>query len=222
VRHSVNIFAGREIGVASTKSFTSQIITLNLLAHFFSNLKTKKNNIETYSKKIKNTSLKINTLLDNSKINNTLLNYSKKIKNESSMFVLGKKQYYTIAREGALKLKEISYIHSEGFSASALKHGPFSLLKHNTPVVMLINNDANYSKMLSIYEEIKSRNANILVMTNVFDFPYLTKNIIYLDTVTTIDEILYTIPLQLLSYYLAIEKGLDPDYPRNLAKVVSV
>jgi glucosamine--fructose-6-phosphate aminotransferase (isomerizing) len=146
-------------------------------------------------------------------------------KHSKSTFILGKGTGEAIAREGALKLKEIGYIHAEGYSASALKHGPFALLEKDFPVIIIAYDDEYFEKCMNAYEEIKARGAKVVVITNsrekihTFEGDFLIR--IPSSTQTTID-ILATIPLQLLAYHLSISKGINPDFPRNLAKVVTV
>ena len=147
-------------------------------------------------------------------------NFSFKISKCSSLFILGKGKLFNIAEEGALKIKELSYCHAEAYSGSALKHGPFSLLEKNFPVILLIKKDKYYDKMCSVYEEIKSREADILVITDDINFRHDQK--IVIETTNSIFEILFMIPLQLISYNVALYKKNNPDYPRNLAKVVTV
>jgi len=127
-----------------------------------------------------------------------------------------------VAKEGALKIKEITYIHSEGYSTSALKHGPFALLNENFPVIILAPNDLNYIKAENAYEEIKSRNAPILFITDNKEHDKEKDNILYVPENKTFRDLLCVIPLQLLAYKLAILKGINPDVPKNLAKVVTV
>ena len=119
-----------------------------------------------------------------------------------------------------MKIKEISYIHAEGYSTSSLKHGPFALLKENFPVILIANDDIFYAKNENAYEEIKSRHANIIVISDKADIdkPYMI-NIPYNKTFR---HLLSVIPLQILSYKLSLQRGLNPDMPRNLAKVVTV
>jgi glucosamine--fructose-6-phosphate aminotransferase (isomerizing) len=134
-------------------------------------------------------------------------------------FVLGKGRSETVAKEGALKLKEITYIHSEGYSTSSLKHGPFALLDEHFPVIILAPHDENYAKVENAYEEIKSRNAPILFIT---DNATKKENVVTISTNQTFKDLLCIFPLQLLAYSLSICKGINPDVPKNLAKVVSV
>jgi glucosamine--fructose-6-phosphate aminotransferase (isomerizing) len=137
-----------------------------------------------------------------------------------SMFILGKGKMQYIAKEAALKLKEITYIHAEGYSGSSLKHGPFALLTAETPVIFLIDDD-NYDKMMNSYEEVKSRNSPCIIISNIKNNNNIT-NYIHVETNKNYQEIIFILVLQLLSYCTSIRKGINPDKPRNLAKVVTV
>lgn len=209
--------AGKELGVASTKAFCSQTICLILLAMWFSqchNINENKrtriiSDLRNLSNDIKNT---INNI--NDKIQNIAKNLiSQKI---SNLFVLGKGTDEAIAKEGSLKIKEISYLHSEGYSASSLKHGPFALLNENFPVILLNCDDNHTSKILNCYEEIKSRNAPIILISHEQNCD------IKIEKNNSFQSLLAVIPLQLLAYYLSIYQDINPDIPRNLAKVVTV
>jgi len=136
------------------------------------------------------------------------------------MFILGKSEGEAIARETALKIKEITYIHAEGYSSSSLKHGPFALLNKGFPVILLSPNNEFYHKSMNIYEELKSREANILLITDNNNCPH--KNKLILPKNDTYVNLLCVIPLQLLAYKLSCNKGINPDKPKNLAKVVTV
>ena len=133
---------------------------------------------------------------------------------------LGKGKSEAIAKEWALKIKELTYIHSEGYSGSSLKHGPFELLDKNLPVILIILQDEHYVKMMNAYEEIKSRNSPIFVITN--NNNYNVDNKIILPYNELFGDLLSVIPLQLISYYISVKKGFNPDFPRNLAKTVVV
>jgi len=219
------LHAGREVAVASTKSFTSQALLLTIIALWFSEvhyptviMHSKKTIIADIRKLTEN----IKELLDDS-MHKKIKELTKYFKNKNSCFILGKGNANAIANEGALKIKEISYIHAEGYSTSSLKHGPFALLEPDFPVILLCANDEHYSKTLNAYEEIKSRHASIIVITD--DENFAEKNadkIIVIPKNDTFSHLLMTIPLQLLSYELALMKGNNPDMPRNLAKVVTV
>ena len=132
--------------------------------------------------------------------------------NKHSTFVLGKGKSEAVAHEGSLKIKEISYIHAESYSSSSLKHGPFALLEDDFPVILINPNDKYYAKSNNAKQEILSRNANIIVIGETIKTP-INKSY---------QEILDVIILQLFSYYLSVNKGLNPDMPKNLAKVVTV
>jgi len=213
--------AGREVGVASTKSFTSQVVCLSLASLWFSNLQGIKN-----IKRIKiiedlqNLSNDITNTLNNCK--EQVKNLSKKIV-ENNMFILGNGSDEYIAKEGSLKIKEISYIHSEGYSSSSLKHGPFALLDEKFPVIIL-NLDNHYrDKSLNCYHEVSSRKSPIIFITNDNSiYNELNCEIILIPENKTYGSLLGIIPLQLLAYYLSINKGINPDTPKNLAKVVTV
>ena len=138
---------------------------------------------------------------------------------ENRCYILGKDFDEYTAKEGALKIKELSYIHAEGYSSSSLKHGPFALLESHFPVIMISPKDKYWYKNENIYEEIKSRHATLITITNE---PLERDNTIVVSKNKTYQCILNMIPLQLLAYELAIKRGYNPDKPRNLAKVVSV
>ena len=230
----VYINAGIEKAVASTKSFTSMLIVLKLISLWFNenygnNLKSLKiiNNLRNLPNKVEN-------LLNDKYIGNSCDNLINliKTKNIENMFILGYGKMFAIAKEGALKIKEISYIHAEAYSAVSLKHGPFALLDKNTIAILLVDNE-NREKLLSTYNEIKSRDTNCFVITDIDceDF----ENVIKLTTNynnnnlnnnnlnnNNLNEIVFTICLQLIAYKLSISRNINPDKPRNLAKVVTV
>ena len=223
----VYLNAGPEISVASTKSFTSMVIVLSLIQMWFSN--NYLNNIE-----------KINNLRY---LSNTVYNmfyepnFTEAIEgtkdfiiknNIENIFILGKNKLYPIACEGSLKIKEVTYIHCEGFSAGALKHGPFALLDKTNCTFLLIdyNDQANYQNLKSTYYELKGRNTNIIIITNSNDvIKELKLNINDYIMVYKLDyynEVIFAIALQKLAYEISIAKNINPDKPKNLAKVVSV
>jgi len=136
-----------------------------------------------------------------------------------SCFLLGKGKGESIAREGALKIKEISYIHAEGYSTSSLKHGPFALLHEGFPVVLIAPDNEHYAKNENAYEEIKSRHATIIYVT---DKDIEKENVIRIHKNNSFQDFLSILPLQMLAYKLSLVRGLNPDMPRNLAKVVTV
>jgi glucosamine--fructose-6-phosphate aminotransferase (isomerizing) len=220
--------AGIEVGVASTKSFTSQVVCLSLVAIWFAQIHNINENkrikmisdLHNLSNDFKNT---IDDVLEQAKIVAQNLNKL----SVKSMFLLGKGSDEYIAREGALKIKEISYVHAEGYSASSLKHGPFALLDENVPVIIL-NLESNYtSKIMSCLQEVTSRNSPVILITNqgskcVKNFSSLTNNIINVRENMSYSSLLGIISIQLIAYYLSVERGINPDKPKNLAKVVTV
>ena len=211
--------AGREVAVASTKAFSSQIIVLSLITIWFS----QQHNIfpklrEEYIKCLRQVPTQIAETIEMCRP--ICQDIAKQLVNIKSMFILGKNKSYPIAREGALKIKEITYIHAEGYSGSSLKHGPFGLLEPDFPVILLAPKDETYAKMTNVYEEVLSRKAKVFFITDDHECEYSNK-IIYPSN-KHFNYLLSVIPLQLLAYYIAIEKGFNPDFPRNLAKVVTV
>ena len=143
-------------------------------------------------------------------------------KDQSSLFLLGKGPGEAIAKEGALKIKEVSYIHAEGYSTSSLKHGPFALLKKDFPVILLCGDDEYLSKNINAYEEINSRNANVIKIISSHSHSDSNEKNIIVPHNSSFSYLLMVIVLQLLSYETAISKNINPDKPRNLAKVVTV
>ena len=218
--------AGKEVAVASTKSFTSQVILLSMIAIWFSqNHYIHRDRRIEYIKDLHNLDGCISELFSDLEkiIDSSLLHLFE----HTSCFVLGKGENEAIAREASLKIKEISYIHSESYSTSSLKHGPFALLCDGFPVILIMPNDQYFDKNLNAYHEIKSRNANVLVITNKNKNITNTEitnieNIIYTPFNKTYNSLLSIIPLQLLAYKLSVKKGINPDMPKNLAKVVTV
>ena len=223
----VYLNAGSEISVASTKSFTSMLIVLSLISMWFVNNelnnKKKLNCLRVLSNSI-------TQLLNDSKIMNkiTILRDIIINNNINNLFILGKHKLYPIACEGALKIKEVTYIHCEGFSAGALKHGPFALLDYHNLTLLLIdyNDFANYVTIKSTYYEILGRETNIFVITNsqnvIDELQIPDNNYMLLYRLEYYNEIIFTVLLQKLAYEISIAKGINPDKPRNLAKVVTV
>jgi glutamine---fructose-6-phosphate transaminase (isomerizing) len=211
--------AGREMGVASTKAFTTQVICLSLLACWFSQIKNINETLRIQIiEDLQNLSNDFQNCLNI--VNNQVYEVLNVIKNSNNLFVLGKECDESIAREGSLKIKEISYIHSEAYSSSSLKHGPFALLDENMPVILLNNNLCYESKVINAYEEIISRKSPVIFITNNKNIKY--KNTIYIPYNKSFSSLIGIIPLQLIAYYCSIERGINPDKPKNLAKVVTV
>jgi glucosamine--fructose-6-phosphate aminotransferase (isomerizing) len=212
--------AGREVAVASTKAYTSQVIILSMIAIWFAQVK------DIHGLKRDRMLKDLRSLYND--IGTTIQSTEKQIREDivpffegkQSCFLLGKGKCESIAREGALKIKEISYIHAEGYSTSSLKHGPFALLEPEFPVVLIAPEDEHYAKSMNAYEEIRSRHATVIMITDKVgcDKP----NCVIIPFNRTYRELLSIIPLQLLSYELSLSRGLNPDMPRNLAKVVTV
>jgi len=219
------IHCGPEIGVASTKAFLGQMLVLYMLClkiSFDQKVITKKN----YQEKIKNllslSNLCKKTLLTDSKIQKTSRTF---IEAKGSMF-LGRGYSYPIALEGALKLKELAYVHAEGYPAGEMKHGPLALIEEGMPVVVLAPRDNHYKKTISNMQEVIARGAKVLLITNKSKDEIQSENIWETIEVEYLSEDLFpfltTIPLQKLAYYSAMHKGYDIDKPRNLAKSVTV
>ena len=211
----VYLNAGREVAVASTKSFTSQCIILSMIGIWFSqNRGTSIRKRKTIIDSIRSLPFQFQNTLKNE-----LLRTFSDLLDKNTVFILGKGKEFAIAKEGALKIKEISYIHAEGYSSSALKHGPFALIENNLPVIILDIGEKYREKNRNVYEELKSRKARILFIT---DEKSGLENEILVDKNEIFGGLLANVCIQLLSYYKAINKKINPDFPRNLAKVVSV
>lgn len=218
------IHAGPEIGVASTKAFTSQLSVLTLMAL---NLAIEKGTIpHSYVNQLLNElhsmPEKIEKLLkDNDKIKYV----ASEIMHSTNALYLGRGYNFPIAMEGALKLKEISYIHAEGYPAAEMKHGPIALIDENMPVIVISTNQSAYSKILSNIQEIKARKGKVISIvtegdTKIKELSDYTIEIPYVSE--PLSPILSVIPLQLLAYYIAVMRNCDVDQPRNLAKSVTV
>ena len=213
--------AGPEIAVASTKAYTAQVVLLNILTIYFAEI-LESSDIKLL-KDLKQDLLELpNKLEDILKYNKDIIKIAKDIYQKNDMFFLGRGIDYTVAMEGSLKLKEISYIHSEAYAAGELKHGPIALIDDGFPVISIITNESLSEKTISNIQEVISRGARTIIITN----QELNKSFDYVITIPKTNKylspILSVIPLQLLSYYVAKEKGLDVDKPRNLAKSVTV
>ena len=219
------IHCGTEIGVASTKAFLGQILILYILALKLGLLR---GDIEkkVLSQKLKDLKelpkLVEQTLLTDNKIQNISSTFNEA---KGSMF-LGRGFSYPIALEGALKLKELSYVHAEGYPAGEMKHGPLALIEEGMPVVVLAPRDSYYKKTISNMQEVIARGAKVLLITNKSKDEIVSENIWEtIEVESTNDDLLpflLTIPLQKLAYYSALKKGFDIDKPRNLAKSVTV
>ena len=219
----IYMHAGPEIGVASTKAFTSQVLTLSLLGNYLGQAVGHKETANIVSD-IKRISIAIDDLLKSS---DKILEISKKYANALNFLYLGRGYQFPVALEGALKLKEISYIHAEGYPAAEMKHGPIALIDEKMPVVAIVT-DTGYDKILSNIEEVKSRGGKLVVFSTVDsdELKKISDDFIFLENVSSfhnsLTPILTSIPLQLLSYHIAVLKGCNVDQPRNLAKSVTV
>lgn len=219
--NSIYTHAGPEIAVASTKAYTSQVVLMTILAIYFAEtLEMHTDTITTLKKDILALPKKIEETL---KLSEKIENFAIKVCQEKDIFFLGRGIDETVAKEGSLKLKEISYIHSESYPAGELKHGPIALIENGVTVVSIMTDKSLVEKTISNIQEVVTRGAKTLVVTNQdikkdrFDM-----TITIPETNPFISPILSIIPLQLLAYYISKEKGLDVDKPRNLAKSVTV
>lgn len=215
--------AGPEIAVASTKAFISQLIVLTLITVLIGREKgmTKKES-ETILRELQALPAIIATMLQNTK---TIETIARKYATYHDMMYIGRKMLAPIAYEGALKLKEVSYIHAEAYAGGELKHGPIAMLGPNFPVLAIVGDDDVRDKMLSNIEEVRARKAPVIVLATEGDIgaAAVADDIITMPTVHPIlQPIIATIPLQLFAYYVGVAKGFDVDQPRNLAKSVTV
>ena len=219
------IHCGTEIGVASTKAFLGQILILYILALKIGALK---GDIEkkTFKQKIKDLKQLPNLVEQTLSIDHKIQTIANTFNDVKGSMFLGRGFSYPIAMEGALKLKELSYIHAEGYPAGEMKHGPLALIEEGLPVVVLAPRDNYYKKTISNMQEVIARGAKVLLITNKSKDEIVSENIWEKIEVETANEdllpFLLTIPLQKLAYYSALDKGFDIDKPRNLAKSVTV
>lgn len=218
----VYIHAGSEVGVASTKAFTSQVTLLALLTLFLARKRDMTpqegtaviNELESIPEKIKS------ILADKS-----VLEIAEIFREANNFIYLGRGIQYPVALEGALKLKEISYIHAEGYPAAEMKHGPIALIDENMPVVFMALKDEIYSKVISNMQEVRARKGKIIAIATEGDeeIRKFADHVIFVpEAHTMLSPLLTVVPLQLLAYHIAVMKGCDVDRPRNLAKSVTV
>lgn len=215
--------AGPEIGVASTKAFTSQLTVLTLIAIMLGRMNTlsKYEGIKI-AKELLKIPDKIKKIFESADKIQEIAKQHAKAKN---FLYLGRGYNFPVALEGALKLKEISYIHAEGYPAAEMKHGPIALIDENMPVVFIATQDEIYEKIISNIEEVKARKGKIIAIATEGDtrIESVADNVIYIpETLPMLTPILSVIPFQLLAYYTALELDCDIDKPRNLAKSVTV
>jgi len=216
--------AGIEIGVASTKAFTSQVTVLTMMA-FMIGRKRGYLYDELYKKLIHELTLvpeKIEIIL---KSENYIKEIASSYKNATNALYLGRGNLFPVALEGALKLKEISYIHAEGYPAAEMKHGPIALIDQNMPVCVIATKDKSYEKIVSNIQEVKARNGNIIAIVSEGDdtIKKIANHVIEVpDCHEAIAPLLAVVPLQIMSYHIAVMRGCNVDQPRNLAKSVTV
>ncbi len=219
----IYLHAGPEIGVASTKAFTSQVIALTLLTLKLARLRTL--SVEkgrAIAQAMEALPGQVQQILDNAAAIGTIAD---RFRDATNFLYLGRGYNFPVALEGALKLKEISYIHAEGYPAAEMKHGPIALIDENMPAVFIAPHDSVFEKVVSNISEVKARGGRVIVITSR-DEPSLAGKIDFEiripETVDMLYPVLAVIPLQLLAYYIAARRGLNVDQPRNLAKSVTV
>ena len=220
--YSIYTHAGPEIAVASTKAYTSQVTMLTLIALYFAEILERGNmeKVEALKKDLLKLPEKAEKVLKNT---SEIKKFAKRVHKEKDMFFLGRGVDYAVSLEGSLKVKEISYIHSEGYASGELKHGPIALIDTGVTVIATMTDKNLIEKSISNVQEVISRGAKVLAITNQDVENKGFDTIIKIPEVTTeISPVLSIIPLQLLAYYISTEKGLDVDKPRNLAKSVTV
>jgi len=216
--------AGPEIGVASTKAFTTQLVALTLLALYLGrkNGTMEQAAAERLVEELLHLPAKMKEVIDHAAQLQTI---ARRYGRSRGFLFLGRGNLYPIALEGALKLKEISYIHAEGYAAGEMKHGPIALIDHELPVVVLAPKNANYDKTISNLSEVRAREGKIIVVASRGDHEIgaFAEDVVFIpETLPELQPILATLPLQLLAYWVADLKGTDVDQPRNLAKSVTV
>ncbi|MDR1400842.1 MAG: glutamine--fructose-6-phosphate transaminase (isomerizing) [Endomicrobium sp.] len=215
---------GPEIGVASTKAFTSQLAILYMFAFDWASKRGKltKERLKEYLSELWEVPLKISEFLKDIKL---LQDIARVFVNKRDFLYLGRHVNYPIALEGALKLKEVSYIHAEGYAAGEMKHGPIALIDESMPIVAIAVKGRVYEKMISNIEEVKSRGGTVIALVSECDEEIVGKSdyVIYIPKINEfISPLITVVPLQLLAYYIAVFLGCDVDQPRNLAKSVTV
>ncbi|MGH7669228.1 MAG: isomerizing glutamine--fructose-6-phosphate transaminase, partial [Gemmatimonadaceae bacterium] len=219
----IYLHAGPEIGVASTKAFTSQVIALALLTLKLARLRQL--SVEkgrAIAQAMEALPAQVQSILDRAP---GIEEIADRFRDATNFLYLGRGYNFPVALEGALKLKEISYIHAEGYPAAEMKHGPIALIDENMPVVFIAPHDSVFEKVVSNISEVKARGGRVIVITSR-DEPSLEGKIDFEiripETIDMLYPVLTAIPLQLLAYYIAAKRGLNVDQPRNLAKSVTV
>lgn len=216
--------AGQEIGIASTKAFTTQVTILTLMALQLADYRGQisKSQLSAYLHELELVPNKIKEIL---KLDNQIKDIAKEYYEANNFLFLGRGANYPIALEGALKLKEISYIHAEGYPAAEMKHGPIALIDENMPIVILATNDSAYDKIVSNIQEVKARQGRVIAVVNEGDtvIKEIADHTIEIpNTMEIFAPLLSVVPLQLLAYHIAVWRGADVDSPRNLTKSVTV
>jgi glutamine---fructose-6-phosphate transaminase (isomerizing) len=217
--------AGIEIGVAATKTFTAQIAALGLLGLALGQERGTVSR-ETVREELRRLALLPGKITEALRLEPTILELAERLHHAKDVLFLARGVLFPVALEGALKLKEISYIHAEGYPAGEMKHGPIALIDEGTPVVMLVSGGVAREKILSNMEEVKARRGRVVAVTDVPDDPTIRRladDILPVPTCSGVSlPIVFSIPLQLLAYHIAVCRGTDVDQPRNLAKTVTV
>ncbi len=215
--------AGTEIAVASTKAYIAQVMLIDLFGIYLAEKRKTypKDDLDNILKSITEIPNKMQEVLEN---DSAYIEYAKRICNKRDVFYLGRGLDYYVALEGSLKLKEISYIHSEATQFGELKHGPIALIEKDTPAIVIATSTRLLDKTISNIKEIKARGADVLAITTIKNFPAdVVNQVIYLPEIDeNLSPLLTMIPLQLIAYHITVMKGLDVDKPRNLAKSVTV
>ena len=219
----VYIHAGPEIGVASTKAFTSQLVVLSLITLLISRHRGMvKEQGASICRELLLLPEKVQTVLSDT---SSIEKIAEEFKHTPNFLYLGRGYNFPVALEGALKLKEISYIHAEGYPAAEMKHGPIALIDENMPVVVIATKDSTYEKIISNIQEVKARKGKVIAIASEDDTHIysLADHVIKVpQTLDFLSPIINAIPLQLLAYYIAVKRGCHVDQPRNLAKSVTV
>ena len=222
---SVYTRVGVEIGVAATKTFTAQIAVLGLLGLY---LAKRRSHISAgrVEEELERLSLLPGWISETLRMENRVKALAERLHRATDVLFLARGSLFPIALEGALKLKEISYVHAEGYPAGEMKHGPIALIDEGAPVVVLLSRGISYEKVLANMEEVKARKGKVIAVTDSPDDPGLSRLADHILAVPAVEgiarPILFTIPLQLLAYHIAVWRGTDVDQPRNLAKTVTV
>jgi glucosamine--fructose-6-phosphate aminotransferase (isomerizing) len=219
----VYLHAGPEIGVASTKAFTSQVVALALFTLYLA--RRRGLSLESGHRLVRALSALPNQVERVLEQDGEIRDLAEKYVDSKNFLYLGRGYQFPVALEGALKLKEVSYIHAEGYPAAEMKHGPIALIDENMPVVALAPSDPIYAKVLSNIEEVRARKGRVIAVVTDGNNEIREKvdHVISVpSTLPQVQAILTTIPLQLLAYHMAVLRGCDVDQPRNLAKSVTV